>query len=261
MAKQNLGEIKSQLQKIAQDIEAPVTAVPPGTAAPEVAASPEQVMELVEDAIEILEVAEEAIPAEAVAQEATGVTPSIGARKTKKAAEHPDDDDDEEAGEKEAKVRQARRALKRAQEDDEEDDKEEKDAKIRKARKALKRAQEDLNKQDGDQGADKDDDDEKTKLNARIESLEGELDKTKKADLAQEFAALYSDRQRDAKYEEIANSKEPITVLERDFKIAKEVVESKQGSNTYEAVKGEQSGYLSQFKKAKLETVLAPWKV
>lgn len=259
MAKQNLGEIKSQLQKIAQDIEAPVTAVPPGTAAPEVAASPEQVMELVEDAIEILEVAEEAIPAEAVAEEPTGVTPSIGARKTKKATD--DDDDDEESEEKEARVRKARRALKRAQDDDEEEDKDEKDAKIRKARKALKKAQEDLNKQDGDQGANKEDDDEKKELNARIESLEGELDKTKKADLAQEFAALYSDRQRDAKYEEIANSEEPINVLERDFKIAKEVVESKQASNSYQAVTGEQSGYLSRFKKAKLEQTLAPWKV
>lgn len=259
MAKQNLGEIKSQLQKIAQDIEAPVTAVPPGTAQPEVAASPEQVMELVEDAIEILEVAEEAIPAEAVAEEPTGVTPSIGARKTKKAAEH--DDDDDETEEKEAKVRQARRALKRAQDEDEEDDKDEKDAKIRKARKSLKKAQEDLNKQDGDQGADKEDDDEKKELNARIALLEGELDKNKKQDLAQEFAALYSDRQRDAKFEEIANSKESITVLERDFKIAQEVVDSKQSVNPYQAVKGEQSGYLSQFKKAKLEQTLAPWKV
>lgn len=114
MAKEKkLSEIKSALQKIAQDIETPEE-----SAAAEVA-GPEEVMELVEDAIEVLEVAEEAIPAEKEEDREVGA-------KTRKAQDDPDkkdrDREREADDEKDAKQR-------KAQEDEDEEDEELKEAK------------------------------------------------------------------------------------------------------------------------------------
>ena len=235
MANKNLAKVKSQLQKIAQEIEAPAIQAPgQPAAAPEVAASPEQVMELVEDAIEILEVAEEAIPAEAPAVEPE-VTPSIGARK--RFAQDDDDEDD----------------------DKDKKDKKEKDAKVRRAQD--QETSENDERQDEEDTPEEDLSKEK-QLTSRIRVLEAELDRTKKAELASEFAELYPENIRQAKYDEISGSKESIVTLQRDYKIASELKGAEVDAKAYTPVTQSTSGYLSNIRKASKNTnVLAPWKV
>lgn len=231
MTNGKLAKIKEQLQKIAIDIETPNE-----IAAPE--QSPEAVMELVDDAIQILEVAEETIPAEnpeavqANGNENGNENGIIGA-KTRKAQ---DDDDDEDDKKKDAKTRRA------AEHPDDEDEDKKKDAKVRKG-----------------QDEDDDEDEDKEQLEARLKTVEAELDATKRAKLAEDWIEIYPENQRQAKYDTIVNSKDSLKTLERDFKVAKETYDVTRNPKAYQPAKNE-GGYL--FKKAKLNQVqLEPWKV
>ncbi len=240
MTKQNLTEIKSQLQKIAQEIETPTDPAINGiNGNGNGAQSPEEVMELVDDAIEILEVAQEAIPAEAP-EETPEVTPSIGARKRKAkkhgksrraADEDEDKDEDEEDKEKEAKIRRAQDQ--ETSENDERQDEED-------------TAEEDI---------------EKTELNARIRVLEGELDQQKKTVLAEEIASLYPDNVQQAKFDEIVNSKEKLATLRRDYKVAKEITEVSREAKSYTPLTSSSGGYLNNVRKASRNNSLPAWKV
>lgn len=115
---QKLSAITASLTKIAADLQAPAPQAGPVGAPQPAAAGPEEIMALVDQAVEILEVASEQIPAEKpeaaapVAQPAAPITAkSKSARdegdddeddddKQKDAADHEDDDDKDEDEEK-----------------------------------------------------------------------------------------------------------------------------------------------------------------
>lgn len=139
----------------------------------------------------------------------------------------------------------AKSKTRKAQDEEEKDeDEKEKDAKIRKAQ----------NGEDED-----DDDEEKKELEARLKTVEAELDATKRAKLAENWIELLPDAQRQAKYDEIVKSEDPLATLERDFKVAKETYDATRNPNAYRPAKNE-TGYL--FKKASQNRVqLEPWKV
>lgn len=106
---------------------------------------------------------------------------------------------------------------------------------------------------------DDEEDEEKKELEARLKTVEAELDATKRAKLAEDWIELYPESQRQAKYNEIVESKETIDILTAKYKVAKEVFDVNRNPNTYKPAKTE-TGYL--FKKARQEQVqLAPWKV
>jgi len=95
-----LATIKSKLQKIAQDIPAQVDqqATPPDSTP----SSPQEVLSLVEEAIQILDTAAEGIPAEREGAGEPAAEPAMAKSKTavvgkqKKAAQDEEDDDDDE---------------------------------------------------------------------------------------------------------------------------------------------------------------------
>lgn len=215
-----LSAIKSKLTRIAQDIE-----TPDEVAAQENNGSPEEILELVDDAISVLEVAEEAIPAEngdEEEEEQEGVSPVVGAKRgTRKAQEERDEEQEEGATSEEKK--EAR--LRKAQEEEE-----------------------------------KEEDEEKKQMEARIASLESELESRQKEALAEEFTQYVPESQREAKYDEIVNGKDSIKMLEAKIKVAKEIYEANQKQASYQPVTKSTSGYLT--KRAKLEkTTLPAWRV
>lgn len=115
----DLNAIKTALMKIAADIPNQTPMAAPGQAAPEAApGSPEEVMSLIDDAIQVLEVASESVPAERPEQNAV---PAIA--KTKSAQEDDEEDEDDKDKEKNA-----------AQHEDDEDTEKEKELKARIAR-------------------------------------------------------------------------------------------------------------------------------
>jgi len=239
----SLGAIKTELQKFAQDIENPIEAAAPPQG------SPEEVMELIDDAIQVLEVAEESIPAETPEEGQPAVGPSPPAFAKRRGAQtdlNPQDDDpDKKEKAKEARIRKAQDEEKK---DDDETEKE-KNARVRKAIEHDARRR----------GArDEDEDKEKKELEARIASLEGELTSRQKEAIAQEFVELYPESVRQSKFDEIVNGKDSVKLLEAKIKLARDVIEANQ-KNSYVPAKN-QSGYLPT-KTAKLQTTLQPWRI
>lgn len=221
---QKLDAIKTSLLKIAQDIGQPAVAAPGQVAAP-TEGSPEQVMELIDDAIEVLEVAQEQVPAEKPGQVAA---PAITAKSKTKSAQDEDDDDDDD------------------------DDDKAKEAKQRKAQEDEKKGEKE-NKQPDD-----DDDGEKTAaLRKRIAALEDEKEEREKEKVAQEFAQLYPEDVREAKFDELIKGDVKAETLTAQLKVAQDVHDANKPKGAYVPATS-QSAFLTR--KASLVKQVPAWR-
>lgn len=203
----DLNAIKTSLLKIAQDIApatpAPGQAAPPGAAQP---GSPEEVLGLIDDAIQVLEVASESVPAEnAVPGQAPAPAAPQPATAKSKSAQSDDDDDD--------KVKDAA--------DDDDDDK-------------VKEATDD------------EDTDKEKELKARIAALEDDKEEEEKEKIAKEFVQLYPENIRQAKFDAIIASKVKSAVLTEQFKVAQDLSEATHNKNQYVPITASQSGFLTK---------------
>lgn len=198
----DLNAIKTSLLKIAQDIGQPVPA--PGQAAAPAPGSPEEVMGLIDDAIQVLEVAAESVPAETPGQPAPAA-PASAAPVTAKTKSAQDEGDDKK--------------------DDKEDDKSgEKDA------------------AEHDDDSENETDKEK-ELSARIAILEDEVEEKEKEKVAKNFVELYPRDVRQAKFDAIIASNVKSSVLSEQFKVAQDLSEAQKPVDQYVPATS-QSGYL-----------------
>lgn len=118
--KTNISAIKASLTKIAQDLESiDQSAVSQAPAS----GSPEEVMELIDNAIEVLEVAQESVPAEKQ-EEVQAAAPIVAKTKTKSAQDEDEDEDKDKDKDGEQKDAQDDK------EDDEDEEKKEMTARI-----------------------------------------------------------------------------------------------------------------------------------
>lgn len=226
---QDLNAKIEELQKIARGLES-------GDIMPsnESNGSPEDVMELVEEAVELLEEVKEITPAEESHEMAGDRMPEVDSliAKVKQAVDGEDDDDKEK--------------------DDDSDDDKEKDAKTKVAETQGDRQQED------------DDDDEADfkkearKDRARLAFLEEELESRKRIAIAESAGELYPENIRSAEVEKLADSKGSNRALEAKIKFAKDVVEKQNvQKSAYRKVTESQGGYLT--KRAK-QVIVPAWR-
>jgi hypothetical protein len=223
---QTLNAKIEELQKIARGLES-------GDIMPnnESNGSPEDVMELVEEAVELLEEVKEITPAEESHEMAGDRIPEVDSliAKVKQAIDGDDDDD---------------------KKDDDDDDDKEKDAKTKIAET---------------QGDQQDDDDEEVdfkkearKDRTRLAFLEQELESRKRIAIAESAAELYPESIRNAEVEKLTNSKGSNRALEAKIKFAKDVVEKQNVQKTaYRKVTESQGGYLTR--KAK-QVIVPAWR-
>lgn len=213
---QNIGAIKNQLLKIAQDIENPIE-----SAAPE-QGTPEDVMELIDDAIKVLDVAQETIPAEKPEDEKSPVSPAVGAKKGQKSAQ--DEEDDKDKDDKKG----ARKRIRGAQDEEEEDEeKKELNARIANLEKEL--------------------------ANRQREAIAREYSDLYPEDQREaKFAEIMDEDKED-------DEKDDNETLEAKLKAAKEIVEVTKPSPQYRPAKNE-SGYLGITRKARLENSVPAWR-
>lgn len=226
---QTLNAKIEELQKIARGLES-------GDIMPnnESNGSPEDVMELVEEAVELLEEVKEITPAEESSREIVGgdSMPEVDSliAKVKQAIDGEDDDD---------------------KKDDDSDDDKEKDAKTR------------IAETQGDQQQDDDDDEadfkkEARKDRARLAFLEEELESRKRIAIAESAGELYPESIRSAEVEKLADSKGSNRALEAKIKFAKDVVEKQNvQKSAYRKVTESQGGYLT--KRAK-QVIVPAWR-
>ncbi len=222
---QDLSAVKSELLKIARGLESGEMSVN------ETEGSAEEVMDLVEEAVEILEEVKQITPAEESHEEEDSSLDELDnlVAKVRKAIETNDDD---------------------SKKDDDEDDDSEKDAKVIVA---------------AGHGSDDDDDEEdkekdaKTRLQeARIATLENELNSRNRIAIAESAQDFYPEDIRSAKISELVKSKGSNRSLEAKIKFAREILKTAHvQKSTYRSIPST-SGIFT--KKAKQVAVQA-WKV